>query len=168
VWIAIGKSFIVRAKASSFDGSAASRRPVRPTRYSTPARVTAVITGPKAEPTPNERAKGFRGYPVGAIAFYGPSDTHASKVAVAVVPSDGAEATELKRWHTASGDIRRDPAVGDAIVQFLKRSAVASVVITDGIIGCPHEEGIDYPSGESCPQCPFWANRDRWSGEVIT
>src|SRR5712692_4405008 len=31
----------------------------------------------------------------------------------------------------------------------------------DGIIGCPHEEGIDYPEGKSCPQCPYWARRAR-------
>ena len=24
----------------------------------------------------------------------------------------------------------------------------------DGVTGCPHEEGIDYPLGEPCPQCP--------------
>jgi Extended Signal Peptide of Type V secretion system len=32
--------------------------------------------------------------------------------------------------------------------------------------GRPHEEGIDYPEGSTCPRCPFWAHRDRWSGEV--
>jgi len=34
-----------------------------------------------------------------------------------------------------------------------------------GIIGCPHEEGTDYPEGKSCPQCPFWAGRDRFTQE---
>jgi hypothetical protein len=37
--------------------------------------------------------------------------------------------------------------------------------MADRIIGCPHEEGIDYPEGEECPLCPFWKGRDRWSGE---
>ena len=27
--------------------------------------------------------------------------------------------------------------------------------------GCQHEEGIDYPEGELCPDCPFWAGRER-------
>jgi hypothetical protein len=40
-----------------------------------------------------------------------------------------------------------------------------SVAIADRIIGYPHEEGLDYPEGEWCPQCPFWKGRDRWSGE---
>lgn len=44
---------------------------------------------------------------------------------------------------------------------------VKSIVMADRIIGCPHEEGIDYPDGQVCPQCPFWAHRDRWSGDVL-
>jgi hypothetical protein len=46
------------------------------------------------------------------------------------------------------------------------RFEVKTVAMTDRIIGCPHEEGIDY-EGPVCPHCPFWANRDRWTGEVI-
>jgi hypothetical protein len=34
----------------------------------------------------------------------------------------------------------------------------------DRIIGCPHEEGIDYPLGSTCPLCPFWKDKDRWTG----
>ena len=63
-----------------------------------------------------EAAREFRGFPVGTVAFYGPDDRRASKVAVGIVP---------------------------------------------------HEEGIDYPQGEACPQCPFWANRDRFTQEEI-
>ena len=112
--------------------------------------------------------RGFRGYPVATVAYYGPSDSSASKVAVAILPAEGAEPSALRRWHSTSGDIRRDSNVGDAIVRFLKEAAVQSVVLADGIIGCPHEEGIDYPEGQPCPACPFWANRDRWSGQPIT
>ncbi|SJM33792.1 hypothetical protein [Mesorhizobium delmotii] len=28
------------------------------------------------------------------------------------------------------------------------------------------EEGIDYPEGSTCPDCPYWARRDRWTGEL--
>ena len=41
-----------------------------------------------------------------------------------------------------------------------------SVVLGDRIMGCPHEEGVDY-EGDTCPECPFWAGRDRFSGELI-
>jgi hypothetical protein len=33
-------------------------------------------------------------------------------------------------------------------------------------MSCPHEERIDYPEGEKCPSCPFWANRNRFTGEI--
>jgi hypothetical protein len=33
-------------------------------------------------------------------------------------------------------------------VAFLKTHAVRSTVVADGIIGCPHEEGVDYPEGK--------------------
>ena len=26
---------------------------------------------------------------------------------------------------------------------------------------------IDYPKGEKCPVCPFWADRNRWTGEKV-
>jgi len=30
---------------------------------------------------------------------------------------------------------------------------------TGGNIGCPHEEGLDFPEGEDCPFCPFWKGK---------
>ena len=24
-----------------------------------------------------------------------------------------------------------------------------------------------HPHGQQCPACPFWTNRDRWTGEVL-
>ena len=57
--------------------------------------------------------------------------------------------------------MRSNPAVGEKVLAFLKDHTAKSVVVTDGIIGCPHEEGIDYPEGKSCPQCPSWAGRDQ-------
>ena len=26
-------------------------------------------------------------------------------------------------------------------------------------MGCPHEEGEDFPEGEDCPFCPFWKGK---------
>lgn len=109
--------------------------------------------------------RGFRGYPVATIAFYGPDDRWASKVAVGIVLAEGEEATEMQRW-TSDRDVRNDPAIGEAILDFIAQFDVKTVAMTDRIIGCPHEEGIDY-AGPVCPHCPFWANRDRWTGEMI-
>ena len=115
-----------------------------------------------------KRAKrGFRGYPVATIAFYGPDDQRASKVAVGIVTREDAEPEFLERWYGEDCDLRRDDETGFQISAFIREHRVISVVMVDRIIGCPHEETIDYPEGESCPQCPFWSNRDRWSGEVV-
>jgi len=111
--------------------------------------------------------RGFRGYPVATIAFYGLDDRRASKVAVGIVPAEGAEAAELARWFSEDGDVREDVAVANAIRAFIEGHGAKSVIMADRIIGCPHEEGTDYPSGKNCPACPFWATRDRWSGDVL-
>jgi hypothetical protein len=111
--------------------------------------------------------KGFRGYPIGTVAFYGPDDRRASKVTVGVVPREGAEPTELERWFSDQGDVRDDTDLTTAITAFLEQHSVKSVALADRILGCPHEEGIDYPLGEKCPACPFWTNRDRWTGEEL-
>jgi hypothetical protein len=110
---------------------------------------------------------GFRGYPVATIAFYGPNDTHATKVAVGILTAEGADPDTLGRWVVEDGDVRTDPAVSDEILELIHRYGAKSVVMTDQIIGCPHEAGVDYPEGGVCPQCPFWAHRDRWTGEVV-
>ena len=52
------------------------------------------------------------------------------------------------------------------MASFLRSHGVDSVAMTDRIIGCPHEEGTDYPEGEECPQCPFWKGRDRWAADA--
>ncbi len=110
--------------------------------------------------------KGFRGYPVATIAFYGPSDRVASKVAVGIILGEDQDAAFLERWFSQGSDIRNDHDAFEQVLEFLRNHAAKSVAITAGIIGCPHEEGIDYPDGESCPQCPFWARRNRWTGET--
>lgn len=112
--------------------------------------------------------RGFRGYPIATIAYYGPDDEFASKVAVGIMlREEDKEVAFLERWFSADTDIRFDPSIGRQIAEFIESHNAKSVVITDGIIGCPHEEGIDYPSGETCPQCPYWASHDRWTGELI-
>jgi hypothetical protein len=110
-------------------------------------------------------SRGFRGYPVGTVAFYGADNKRASKVAVGIIPFEDAEATYLERWHSDDRDVRRAADIGEAILAFLHKHGARTVVLSDGIIGCPHEEGIDYPDGQACPMCPFWAHRDRWLGD---
>ena len=118
-------------------------------------------------PLEKKARRGFRGYPVATIAFYGPSNKQAGKVAVGIVPAEGAAADPLERWFSDDHDVRWDPIIGEHILAFIREHEAKTVVMADRIIGCPHEEGTDYPEGQPCPQCPFWAYRDRWSGEII-
>jgi len=129
--------------------------------------VSRKIKHRSAFPLQKKARRGFRGYPVATIAFYGPNDQQASKVAVALVPHEQAEPTALERWFSDEGDIRNDPEIAQQILSFIEQHQAQSVTMVDRILGCPHEEGVDYPEGEICPYCPFWAHRDRWTGEVI-
>lgn len=111
--------------------------------------------------------RGFRGYPVATVAFYGPDDRRATKVAVGIILSEGAEADPLQRWFSEHEDARTEPGIARQIGAFIEAHGAKSVALVDRIIGCPHEERIDYPEGSACPQCPFWENRDRWSGQRL-
>jgi hypothetical protein len=103
-------------------------------------------------------------YPIGTVAAYGPNNTLATKLVVAVFKKPGRkEPDELRRWFSRVGDVRNDPAIAAEIADFLKRNGVRGTVTPDRILGCPHEEGVDYPVGAVCPHCPYWATADRSS-----
>ena len=115
----------------------------------------------------NKKAKkGLRGWPVATIAFYGPNLSLASKVAVGIVPSENAGAEDMRDWKVDYGDVRADPEIAREILEFIEKREVRSVAMTDRIIGCPHQEGLDY-EGEWCPVCDFWRGRDRFTGERV-
>jgi len=111
--------------------------------------------------------KGFRGYPIATIAYYGPDDKNATKVVVGIVPFENAVPSILKRWSNEDTDIRIDRIANEEVIKFIQENGAKSVIMTDRIMGCPHEEGVDYPDGSKCPKCPFWAIRDRFTGETI-
>jgi hypothetical protein len=110
--------------------------------------------------------RGMRGYPIGVVACYGPDNKRASKLVASVQLSQDAEQIQRK-WFAETGDVRHDPAVTAAILAFFEEHGVLTVGMQDRIIGCPHEEGIDY-EGEYCPQCAFWIGRDRWTGKLVS
>ena len=108
----------------------------------------------KPSPLRKKAKRGFRGYPIATVAFYGPDDRRASKVAVGIVADESGEVVELERWFVEEADARSDLDTGEAIEAFIRSRNVRSVVMGDRIIGCPHEEGIDYPEGQACSECP--------------
>jgi hypothetical protein len=109
--------------------------------------------------------KGFKGYPIATLAYYGPTDQKATKLVVGIIHQEHADPEQMKKWFS-DGDIRADYDVFEEVADFIKANGAGTVVISDRIIGCPHEEGIDYPEGRYCPLCPFWEGRNRWTGRV--
>ena len=72
--------------------------------------------------------KGFRGYPIATIAYYGPDDRRASKVAVGIMRTEGDEEPILRRWFSEAGDVRSDDIINAEIVEFIQQHATRSVV----------------------------------------
>ena len=110
--------------------------------------------------------RGLRGWPLATVAFYGPNLSQATKVTVGIVPTENAEVAELRNWKVDQGDVRTEPRIAREILEFIDEHQVLSVAMTEGIIGCPHQQGIDY-EGEWCPVCVFWHGRDRFTGQRI-
>jgi hypothetical protein len=93
-------------------------------------------------------------YPLGTIAYYGPDDQKVTKIVAAVLVDEKTNPI-LKKW--SGENVADNPDTAIAIGKFFQDAQVKKVVMTEGIIGCPHEEGIDFPAGESCPDCAFWS-----------
>ncbi|HEV2349382.1 MAG TPA: hypothetical protein VG028_05980 [Terriglobia bacterium] len=122
---------------------------------------------PEKTATIQRAREGFRGHPAATIAYYGPDNTRASKVAVGIFLKENEAANVIERLFAKEEDARHDPAIQEKILKLIKTHTVRSVAVTEGIIGCPHEEGIDFPEGKSCPHCLYWAGRDRITLERI-
>jgi hypothetical protein len=110
--------------------------------------------------------KGQRGYPVATVAFYGPDNTRASKVVCSIIAHEDAAPDPQRKWFT-EGDARTSEQILSEVLAFIAEHGAKSVAMAEGLLGCPHEEGIDYPVGGSCPHCPYWKHRDRFSHEHI-
>ena len=109
--------------------------------------------------------KGFTGYPLATIALYGPNDQVVTKISVGILLADDRDPEFMQKWYSQE-DLRSDEGSMLEIIQYIKMHQIRSIVMLEKIIGCPHEEGKDYADGESCPQCPYWKNRNRWTGEL--
>jgi len=42
--------------------------------------------------------KGFQGYPIGTLAFYGPDDRRATKLVASIVEREGEEPSVMEKW----------------------------------------------------------------------
>jgi hypothetical protein len=106
----------------------------------------------RRNPAPKQSSK----FPLGTLCLYGPDDKVTTKLVAAVITRLGAEPI-LERW--VGTGVKNDPKVVEQIKQLFLRNHVKKVVMTDGNLGCPHEEGEDFPRGGDCPFCPFWSGK---------
>jgi hypothetical protein len=95
-------------------------------------------------------------HPLGVLARYGPDDKTTTKIAAAVFLHEGAEPI-MRRW--VASDVTTNPKVRKELQAFFARHGVKSVAVTEENMGCPPEEGLDFPHGEDCPFCPFWKGK---------
>lgn len=105
--------------------------------------------------------KGFQGYPLAIIAFYGYNDQSAVKAVIGIVKEAGGPPAHIKKWDSEKGDLRKDVTSIKAFFRYIESHEARSVALTPGIYACPHERGIDYPQGGTCPLCPFWSNKKK-------
>lgn len=113
-----------------------------------------------------QRSRRSAQYPLASIAPYGPDNTFATKLVVSVLERPGQrEPAAMRTWTTHAVDVRHDPTIAAGVADFLREYGVKHTVTSDRIMGCPHQEGIDYPMGRNCPRCPFWAGIDRFTHE---
>jgi hypothetical protein len=107
-------------------------------------------------------------YPLATICAYGPDNRRATKLVVGILRRAGQkDPNPMRSWSSDPGDVRNDPVIAAELADWLRTQGVKDSVSYDRILGCPHEEGIDYPIGRTCPQCPFWAAIDRLNSSEL-
>jgi hypothetical protein len=102
--------------------------------------------------------KGFQGYPLGIIAFYGADDKIATKAVIGIVMEAGGSPEHIKKWIFEDGDLRKDVPSIKELFRYIEAHNVQSVALTPGIYYCPHEPGVEFPEGGACQKCSFWSN----------
>ncbi len=100
-------------------------------------------------------------YPLGVLVAFGPDAERATKYMATLIPSPDAAPTEVERWYIANGDIRDDAKIAEEVEEFFTAVKAAGRSVPEGIKGCPHDEGIDYPLGGICRECKYWATIER-------
>lgn len=112
--------------------------------------------------------RGARGYPIATVAYYGYDGERACKVVVSNIAYEGAEPDPMLDLGDEATDVRLVPEINRQILDFIEENGALSVALTDGLLGCPHQTGIDY-DGDWCPdpRCTYWFERDRFTKQKV-
>ena len=93
-------------------------------------------------------------YPLAKVSLYGPDDRVTTKIVARVVTWPGSTPI-VERW--VGIGVTDSAKVRSQIEMFFEKHAVRTLVLMQGRnMGCPHEAGMDFPSGQDCPFCPYW------------
>ena len=92
-------------------------------------------------------------YPLATITYHGSSPSIASKIIVGILVGQD-QIPIVKEW--SGEDISEDVKAAREISKFIKDHNVSRVITSEWVLSCPHDEGVDYPQGEACPNCPEW------------
>lgn len=76
-------------------------------------------------------AKGFKGYPMVSIAYFGLKPDFATQVRVQFIAEEGGEPQEQKL--SSSTDVRNDETIQTVIVKILERTQAVSVMEVAGV-----------------------------------
>jgi len=104
---------------------------------------------------------GDKGHPLATLAFYGPDNKRASKAVLGIFLQEGDDEI-IHRYFEDEKDVRFSVKTQEDILARMREHGVRTLVMREAIFGCPHEEGKDYPEGQSCLQCSYWKDRDRY------
>jgi hypothetical protein len=86
--------------------------------------------------------KGQKGYPVATVAFDGPDNTGASRVVCSIIEHADADPDPMRKWFTA-GEARTSEQILREVLAFIEEHGARTLAMAEGLLGCPHEEGID-------------------------
>jgi hypothetical protein len=66
----------------------------------------------------NKARKGFKGYPLATIAYYGPTDKKATKVTVSIIANENADPEPMKSWFS-DADVRNGALIMEDLMAFI-------------------------------------------------
>jgi hypothetical protein len=93
-------------------------------------------------------------FPYGTLVYFGPDATNVTKIVAVVIKAQDSNPI-LKSW--SGPEIISNQNALSEIGHFFIKYQVDNIIMTHGIVGCPHIEGVDYEVGEGCPYCPYWS-----------
>jgi len=117
----------------------------------------------RAKATLKKRTRrGFRGYPIATVAYYGPDDRTVNRISVGIIAEDGGEA-DMRRFYGEPGqNIRDDIPIHRAVVDHIKARKVVSVALLDQVNGCSCHDDDEMPAAVRCAvPCTFWEDVER-------